>query len=320
MKKLFLLILLAVLIGVFGLGLVAKAYQIQDLPGTNVEGDIVLGPTKIELFLGPGDKGTREIMVTNRTGRTINFKIGIEDFKGSRDTAQSIILMGKEKGPYSLRDWIRPEVEEFTLNHGQRIHLPIEISIPLDAEPGGRYGVVFAEAQPKILETETEKEKTKGQVAIVSRVGALFFVRIKGEVNEDGLLKDFKTPKTYYEGGPIPFEILFENNGSVHLVPYGIIEISNLLGKKVGEVEIDPWFVIPDAVRLREIKWEKSFLFGRYTALASVGRGYQGIVDQKLLQFWVIPWKIILAGMVTLFLIIWALRWVTTRFEIKRKM
>lgn len=318
MKKIILPFFLGMFV-LFGFGIGALAYQIQDLPDTKVEGDIVLGPTKIELFVESGDKVTREIMVTNRTGRTIDFKVAIEDFKGSRDPSQSMILLGKEKGPYSLRDWLKPEIEEFTLRHGQRIHLPVEISIPSDAEPGGHYGVVFALTQPATPESELEKEQAKGQVTIVSRVGSLFFVRVKGEVSEDGSLKEFKTVENYYEKGPIPFELVFENNGSVHLTPYGMIEIFNLLGKKVGEVEIDSYFAMPDSLRSREVTWDKGFLFGKYTALASINRGYQDIIDQETIEFWVIPWKIILSGIVLFFLIIWFFRLIATRFEIKRK-
>jgi len=297
------------------------AYEIETLPGTAVEGDIVLGPGKIEVWLEPGEKTTSTIYFTNRTGRTIDFLVNIEDFKGSRDPKEGTIFMGEEKGPYSLKDYLRLEVEKFTLEHGQRISLPVEIAVPQDSEPGGRYGVVFASALPPKIEAEAEKEEAKPIVGIISRVGCLFFVRVKGEVIEDGSLKSFETKdlKKYFEQGPINFKLLFENNGNVHLAPYGVIEIKNLLGKKIGEVEIDPYFAIPDSVRLREIKWDKELLFGRYTALASVNRGYQDIIDQKATEFWVIPWKIILAGLITLFLVIWFFFWIVSHFEIRRK-
>lgn len=296
-----------------------SAYQIQDLINAKVEGDVVLGPTKTELFLDPGETITQEITVTNRTGSALNFKVEIEDFKGSHDLDQNIVLMGEEKGPYSLRDWLKPEITEFTLKHGQRIQIPVQISIPAGTEPGGHYGVVFASVQPPAAGTEAEKEKAKGQVAIVSRVGTLFFVRIAGEVEENGYLKEFKTPKNYFEKGPIPFGLLFENNGSVHLAPYGAIEIKNLLGSTVGEMEVDPWFVMPDSSRKREVSWEKGFLFGKYTAVVSLNRGYQDIIDQKSIDFWVIPWKVVLAGMVGLFLIILLFRWIFGHFEVRRK-
>jgi len=324
MRRIFFFTLLGtIILGViFSMG--AKnvfAYEIETLPGTAVEGDIVLGPGKIEVWLDPGEKTTSTIYFTNRTGRTINFLVNIEDFKGSRDPKEGTIFMGEEKGPYSLKDYLHPELEKFTLEQGQRIHLPIEIAIPEDAEPGGRYGVVFASALPPEIEAEVGEEEAKPMVGIVSRVGCLFFIRVKGEVIENGFLKSFGTKdlKKYFEQGPITFEFLFENNGNVHLAPYGIIEIKNLFGKKVDEVEIDPYFAMPDSVRIREMKWDRKLLFGRYTALASVNRGYQDIIDQKSIDFWVIPWKIVLAGLLLLSLIIWFFKWIFSKFEIRKK-
>lgn len=299
------------------LGSQASAYQIQDLPGTEVKGDIVLGPTKIEAFLNPGEKTTKEITVTNRTGSTLSFTIGMEDFKGSRDADQSVIFLGPEKGPYSLRDWLKPELSEFTLEHGQRIHLPVEISVPLDADPGGHYGVVFASMKPAA--SQSGSGEPVSQVSIVSRAGTLFFVRINGEIEEIGQLKSIETQKKLYEKGPIPFQVFFENNGSVHLTPYGTIEIKNMMGKKVDSIELDPWFVMPDSLRMREASWNKEFLFGKYVAIVKVNRGYGDIIDQKSTEFWVIPWKIVLAGLIAIVLLVYFFYWMMSKFEIKRK-
>ena len=67
----------------FGSAVTVSAYQIQTLLDTKVEGDIILGPTKTEFFLNPGEIATKEIMVTNRPGQTLRFQVEIEDFIGS---------------------------------------------------------------------------------------------------------------------------------------------------------------------------------------------------------------------------------------------
>jgi hypothetical protein len=322
MKKVFTLSSLSLLV-FLGIGSTAVwAYEVQDLTGVEEKGDFVLGPGKTELWLSPGEKAVDQLLITNRLGKDMNFKIEIEDFKGSRDPEETTVLLGEEKGPYSLKDFLHLEITEFTLKHGQRMILPVEISIPEDAEPGGLYGSVLIATSPPRQELGGEEETAKGQMQLISRLGCLYFIRIKGEVIEDGFLKEFKTvgtTKKFYESGPISFELFFENNSNVHLMPYGGIEIFNILGKKVDEVKIEPYFALPDSLRLREVSWQKEFLFGRYTALASVNRGYQDIIDQKSITFWVIPWKIILAGLVGLFLMIWFFRWLFSKFEIKLK-
>jgi hypothetical protein len=297
----------------------ALAYKIEDLTDVPVENDFVLAAGKVELWMDPGDKYTKEIMITNRLGKTMDFKVEVADFKGSRNPEETVVILENEKGPYSLKDYLKPEITEFTLTHGQRMILPVEVSIPSDAEPGGLYGVILVSAHPSLTPAEIEKEKAKGQIQLVSRLGSLFFIRVRGDLIENGFFKELKTDKKYYEKGPISFKLLFENNGNVHLIPYGLIEIYNILGKKVDEIELTPWFALPDSVRSREAKWERGFLFGKYKALVSVNRGYQDTIDQKSINFWVIPWKIILAGLIALSLVIWFFKWLFSKFEIRRK-
>jgi len=306
-----------------GFSLQASGYQIEDLNLTaSPRGDFSLGPGKIELWMNPGEKLSKELLITSRIDKTTKFKIELEDFEGSRDPERAVVLLGEKRGPYSLKDYLYPEVTEFTLEYGEKMTLPIEISIPKDAKPGGLYGVVLVAIEPISTVRQEEGARATGEVKVISRLGTLFFVRIKGETGEtieSGFLKDFKIEKNFYEKGPISFELLFENNGNVYLAPYGIIEIKNFLGKKVSEIELNPWFVMPDSLRLRDIQWGEWSMFGRYTADIKVNRGYQDIIDEKSVVFWVIPWKIISVGLVVLTIIICILFWLVSRFEIKRK-
>lgn len=324
MKKQFFLIIIFITVINGWLFLIPKevlAYKIEDLANVKVEGDFTVGPGKTEVFLDPGGETTREVYVTNRTGRTTDFRITLEDFMGTRTGETPLVLLGAERGPYSLKDYLKPEALEFTLAHGQRMVLPVEISIPENAEPGGRYGAVLVSAVPPELEGGVAEGETKGQIRVVGRVSCLFFVRVKGDVSESGFLRALRMAdgKKIYQKGPLSFELLFENNGSVHLNPYGIIEIKNLLGKKIGEVEIQPWFAMPDSLRSRVVTFERKWLFGRYIATAKINRGYKDIIDEKSVTFWVLPWIIILPVLIAIVLLVLFARWFLRKFEIRLK-
>ena len=112
---------------------------------------------------------------------------------------------------------------------------------------------------------------------------------------------------------------MFKNTGSIHLAPYGEIRIRNIFGEEVGYSELDPWFVLPNATRLREITWNREFLFGKYTATAYINRSYNDVVDEMSFTFWVLPWKPILFTFVVLFAFICLIRSLFTRFEFRRK-
>ena len=302
---------------------VAKAAQIENLPTTPVAGDYVIGPGKSELWMDPGKSEVRNITVTNRYGKEMQFKIELEDFKGSRVPGENIILLGDQKGPYSLKDFLHPETSSFVLQHGQRITIPITVQVPADAQPGGMYGSVIVTAQP-VLEANTPKDQVvSGNLTVISRLASLFFVRVSGTANENGQLQKFETDKHIYTQPNLTFNTLYENSGNVYLNPYGIIEIKNILGDKIDEIKIDPYFVMPDAIRTKDFALHRAFMFGFYKANIFLNRGYGNVVDEKNISFWVLPWKIVLATIVGLALFIMILyfvkQWFDKNFERKPK-
>jgi hypothetical protein len=304
------------LIGVL-LPQVGTAYSIEDLPGTMVNNDFVLGPGKIEVEIAPGGSATENILITNRMGETKTFNIDIEDFTGSRSVNETVVLLGNERGPYSLKDYIKVPERSFELKQGQRATVPITISIPKDAEPGGRYGSVLV----SVTSGADQKGRQAGSSAIVTRIGSLIFVKVPGEVREDGKLNEFSLAnhKKILGGGPVTFQLLYENNGSVYVNPYGKIRVTNMFGAQVGNIEVKPWFALPNSLRLREVQWDREILFGRYTAEASINRGYDNIVDTATVSFWVLPWKYLGAGFVVILILALIVRWFTRTFEFKRK-
>lgn len=298
------------------------AYQVQDLPGAEIKNDFVLGPGKIEITGDRGQKAAREMYITNRTSKSLTFKIEIEDFIGSRNPEETVVLLGDQKGPYSLKDYIHPEISEFTLKSKQRMILPVQITVPEDAQPGGLYGTLLISTVPSPDEIQKEAGMTTGGNVNITRLGSLIFVRVKGDVKEEGALKSMVTPKgKFFQSGPIVFDLLYENTGNVYLNPYGIIEIKNIFGKKIDEIKVDPWFAMPDSLRLRELKWGegKKMLMGMYTAHASINRGYQNIIDKADASFWVFPWKILLAGFGALLLVIFFFKWIFSKVEFRIK-
>lgn len=301
-----------------------QAYQIEYLDGVALSNDYVISPGKVEVPLNPGETAVRQLKVVNRYNREVKFKIEIEDFKGSRQPGENVVLLGQDKGPYSLKDFIQPETLSFTLKPKERIILPIIISIPADAQPGGLYGAVIVSTEPNSESERVAANQSKGNLTIVSRVASLFFVRVNGPVNENGSLTEFSVNRQVFaDKQPVNFKVLYENKGNVYLNPYGYIEIKNLLGSTVARLNIDPYFVMPEAVRLREISWEKGAMFGPYQAKIFLNRGYGDIVDEQSLIFWVLPWQtalIFLGAALGVMLVLWLLwRWLSKNFEIKRK-
>ncbi len=285
-----------------------------------VPGDFVVGPGKFDVTIEPGESRTVEMVVSNRTGEQKRFKITTEDATGSSDAETAIVLLGSDRGPYSMKDYVSVPHTFFDLDHNQRVRIPVTISLPANAEPGGLYGSVLV--QTVAIEG---KPGTQGTVApqapIIARIGALFFITIPGAIAKDGSLKNFGTvpEKAFFQSGPINLGLLFENRGSIHLAPYGELRIQNMFDEEIGFLKLDPWFVMPQSLRLREISWDRGLLFGRYTATVYVNRSYDDIVDEMSYSFWILPWKPLVSVFVILFLVIFSVRAFFRKFEFKRK-
>lgn len=300
---------------------VLGSYPTERVPGGDtVVGDFVVGPGKIDVSVNRGDQKAVEMTITNRTGERRRFNITVQDATGSRNPNESIVLLGQDRGPYSLKDYLKFPHASFELNHNERARVPVTISIPPNASPGGLYGSVLVDTVA-IDARPGEVGGAVPQSAIIARVGTLFFVTVPGDVARDGELVGFDSvpSQTFFTQGPIPLGILFENNGSVHLAPYGEIQVSNIFGEQVGFVELEPWFVFPDSLRLREVTFDRGFLFGRYTATIKLNRSYDNVIDEKLYTFYVLPVLPLFGIFVTLFLVLYVARFFFSRFEFRRK-
>lgn len=304
---------------------VAQAYTIEQIPGGDGgAGDFVVGPTKTDLTLQPGTQQVVEIMVTNRMGQRRVFNLTTEDMKGSDNPEQTVVLLGDDRGPYSLKDYLKFPEMSFELNSGERARIPVTVSVPKDAQPGGLYGSVLVSTTsvpPKEGDAEVKTGAKTGSV-IQSRIGLLFFITVPGAVTKEGSLKKFSMlpeGRRVLSKGPIQFQLLFKNSGSIHLNPYGTVSIKNILGEEVGTINVDPWFSLPQSTRLRELTWDRPYLFGRYTAEAHINRGYDNQSDTATVSFWVIPWTLLGAAFLGLLLVFFILRFIARTFEIKKK-
>ncbi|MFA5127623.1 MAG: hypothetical protein WC457_01290 [Patescibacteria group bacterium] len=297
------------------------AYDVQQIPETPVFNDFVVGPGKTEIKLDAGQTVTKTMVVTNRYGVDMRFNFKVEDFTGSSKSNEVIRLLGDEKGPYSLKDFIKPETDSLILKHGERARVQVTISIPKDATPAGLYGAVIVTTEPVNPAITGDESGVQSGITVESRIASLYFVRINGDVFEEGSLTSFASDAKYYKNGTIKLTYDYKNTGSIYLAPYGVLEITNLYGTKVDELSIRPYFVMPGSTRSEWVTLSRDLMIGRYKATIKLNRGYGDTVDVQSVVFWVLPWKIIAGffGGLAILIILWNLivRWFKNNFEYK---
>lgn len=258
----------------------------EQTPDMQVAGDFVVGPAKTDIVVNPGESTTFFLTVTNRLGVEKTFDLNVEDIVGSDDPAAGVVLLGEDAGPNSLRDYVSVPVENVRLAHGDQVRIPITITLSQNAGPDGRYGTVVVST----VSDETNSPEDIPSSVIVSRIGSLMFVSTPGEKTLSGNLERFGTlgEKKWFKNSPIQLGILYKNNGNTHLTPYGELRIYNILNQEVGAVDVESWYVLPQSSRLREVTWNKSPLFGRYTAVLTLYNGYEDVPQNATYTFYVV--------------------------------
>lgn len=309
-EKSILIILICLNVAVFAPNpLLAVAQAVIDSVEKNadapVENRFVVGPAKIEASVPAGENKTVFVDLENRTGRTQTFVLTFEDFKASADANQTVELLGNDRSGTSLKDYVSLPESSFTLFHGDRVRIPVTISIPAVETPGGKFASVVVNAFPVV---ESENGETKTGAVVLGRVASLLFVTVPGEIVHSASTESFRIAKdaSVFFVAPVEFQIAYKNSGTTYENPYGGITIRNMFGSVVETIAIDPWYVLPGSTRTREVTFVQKNLFGLYTATLELNRGYENVIDTKEVSFLVLnPVTLVLLFLVVFGLVFW---------------
>ncbi len=325
------LIFMALLLANVAMASLAFAYATEPVQIDPSRQDFVVGPGKTDLTLTPGESTVVELMVSNRTGVDRNFEIKFEDFVGSQDLSSPVVFTN-EKGATTMADYLSVPEKTFFLKNGERARIPVTITVPAGAEAGGRYASVLISTLVPVEKTAINGDERKGGVPLITQTGTLVFVTIPGNVKKEGALTEFFTQnkKSFFSvPKDVVFSLIFSNTGKIHLKPSGTISVKNIFGQEIKNIEVTPWFAMPNSLRLREVNLiadpvkEKPFMLGRYVAEAKIFRDYDNLTDTKSFAFWIIPWKLLLVIflilLVIVFLISLGVKYVSSHFEFKAK-
>lgn len=257
---------------------------------------ITISPPKFELFATPGDIVSDNIKISNNNPQPLILQSTVEDFTANGDEG-GINFIEDPAAPitnFSLARWVTVEPSRFTVQPNSDSVIKFSIKVPKGAEPGGHYA--------SILITRAG-EKVDGGASVNSTIGSLLLLRVSGAVTENLSVDTFQSDDTYYQHGPVTFNLRTKNNGNVHVAPKGEIVVTNMFGKKVDEISLTSANVLPGAFRAVKTTWN-SVPIGHFTAtlVANYGQSNQSITAST--SFTVIPGWLILLVLVVLILII----------------
>lgn len=283
---------------------------------------LTLSPIRFEVSGDPGQTLFEEITLNNETDTPITYYSSFANFEAQGETGNPAFVEPKD----GLGTWMRTE-ESITLDPGTTKTIPLAITIPSSAEPGGYFSVVFFGTLPPANDS--------GEVAIGANTGVLVLLSVRGDVSEGGGLSDFKLKSNtkWYNSLPVSFEYRFRNDGNDRIKPDGDLVMRNFGFIKSKTLDGNPVSgnILPNSTRKFDITWVnhprpgdyvppvnfiskyfddvvyqwRNFALGFYTAKLDLSYGTQGQRATGKVNFFVLPWQLLIVIIVVLIVLGW---------------
>ena len=273
-------------------------------------------PPLFQMSAMPGKIWQSTIKVVNGNPYPMTVYAEVVNFKavGESGHGQFLPIQGGDTEKTTLAHWIDIPGGPHLIPPETAKEISFFVDVPEDAPPGGHYAAV-------LITTKPSGGMGGGSAVQTSQaVTSLFFMRIEGDVHEDGSIREFRVMDTFMPRPEAEFSLRFENKGNVHLQPRGNIVITNMWGTERGIIPInyESHFgnVLPESIRDFKFTWQTKLSFtevGRYKAIVTLGYGVDNIKNvSSVTYFWVVPVKITLIILVVLgtfiALIVWMVK------------
>jgi hypothetical protein len=251
---------------------------------------VELKPAVIEDAAAPSQTYHFGITVRNISDSARTYTFSARDIKGLDASGLPVFAAPNETTDYSLSAWIILPQNSVTLDAGEMREIPFTVKVPAGASPGAHFGGIF-------LDAAAGTQQTTG-AAVGYSVGTIISLKIAGDVVEEAQLREFSTDKLVYGTPAVTFSARVENKGNVLERPHGLIEVTDMLGKKVATINVNDSAapVFPGSDRRYPVKWSSDdFAFGRYQAVVSLVYGDSARKTiSAATSFWILPLKLIL--------------------------
>jgi len=280
-----------------------------------------ISPILVDIEKAPGENYFGKIRITNENNAETIYYLSVQNFVAKGEDGQQAFI--PEDNSFGLAKWIIPEAKSIQIGPYGSKNISYSVVIPKKADPGGHYAALFVSTKP-------ETEDSGSSVGVGAKTGVLFLARVAGDIRESAKVESFRIKNSgILNRLPAFFEVRIQNSGNVHLRPQGDIDIVNMFGHTVDRIPLNSLngAVLPESIRrfeptwahtmvpaegnwfTRELKNEwNNFAIGKYTATvhATYGRTNQPLTAE--IQFWIIPWRIMLVAVLIFILLLLFIR------------
>lgn len=266
-------------LGIFTISFLSHPISVAADDGKN---GISVSPMFQDITLNQDEKSqTFAIDATNTTASLVTLRMSLVDF-GSLDESGGVAFLGAEQNvekKYSIASWIRLDRDVLVLGAGESQSVQVTIENRETLSPGGHYGAVVFKVENSGIDVVDENGKPS--ISVNQSFSSLIFAKkIGGEVYDLDMRSVDRKHSWLHLSESV--SLRFQNKGNVHVVPRGIVTITNPLGSVVqkGIINQESAILLPETFRsfvVRPLHLANALVPGYYTI--SIQYRYDGKED-----------------------------------------
>lgn len=287
--------------------------------------EISLGiyPPILDITATPPAQIKAPITLSNDSDKPVSLRIGLQPFKAQRTNDGQLEFIPDVTGPDpKLLNKVQvidgdTAVDTLTIDSLQEKTLTLLIDLDKDTSLGDYYfSVIF-------LSNKSSQPNNSG-ADIPSGIGTNVLLSIGPKGKTRGTIDNFSAP-FFTTGGPVRLNLVLNNDSDHFILPTGAVVIQNILGQRVGKADILPQYLLAHSSRnLRQrpestgssqfidvidrqagtpyVLWPEKFLFGIYTATATLALSESGPIVTSKTLFIALPIPFIAGASIVIFI------------------
>lgn len=220
----------------------------------NVVESITLSPVSKRYDLKAGETKTDELTVVNDGKEAYDFIAYAKPYSVANEDYNPDFISEASNG--DAYRWVKFDKAKYRLEAGASTTVRYTLTVPADAAPGGHYGVLFVETQPK--------PPTTGGNAVVrkKRVGAIIYATVQGTYRTGGKQDSLDLPFLQLSP-PLTATLKTSNDGNTDFLDSVSFRVSDIFGSLKYEEKKD-YPILPQTARKMELQWKDAASFGIY--------------------------------------------------------
>jgi hypothetical protein len=251
------------------------------------------------------------LTLSNRTDVDQPFKLSLVDF-GSLNESGGVAFLGTSSSDfaqkYGLSDWMKLDREAVTVPAGSKAQIGVTVTNSPSLRPGGHYGAVLATAL-----TAPNGPPVQSRVGVLEVLSSLLLL-IKGGGAPPDLALVSQTVDHQGLHLPTKVEHRFHNAGGVHVVPRGVLEARDPLGRLVerGALNEDSGVILPQSYRRYNtslMKLAAAWMPGRYSVQTTYRYDESSVTKTFTGAFWYFGSVYFWLAMAVVLLLVAGLAW-----------